>query len=96
MKMFFRFVIIVNKNRGDVMSRGTAGVIFIFTAIHVYCVKLITAALYSISSTTSSSSWGGEEFRQWVSYIGPIPNIISIACLIVGVYCLINGYTNKA
>lgn len=72
------------------MSRRTVGVIFIFMAIHVYCVKLISAALYSISSTNYSSSWGGNSFGEWISYIGPIPNVISFSCLIVGAYFLIN------
>jgi len=71
------------------MSRRTTGVIFIFIAIHVYCVKLLSASLYSISST-SASSWGSDMFGEWMSYIGPVPNLISIICLIAGFYYLIS------
>lgn len=69
------------------MSRRATGALFCFIASLLFCTKYICAAVYSTVST-NYSPWSEETFHLWLGYIGPIPTILSVISLIIGVIYL--------
>jgi hypothetical protein len=71
------------------MAKKIVGIGFCLMSALLFSTRYICAAIYSISSANTPSSFGSIEFNKWLDYIGITPLILSILALVLGIGYLV-------